>query len=80
MDWQLVFNAVGTVATLIVTGYVKFVQIQLNDARHVAVKSAETLQTFQIKVAENYVTHSDLRKIEDSLVRIEAVLNAKQDK
>ena len=80
MDWQLVFNAVGTVATLIVTGYVKFVQIQLNEARAVATKAAETLQHFQIKVAENYVTHGDLRKIEDSLVRIEAVLNAKQDK
>ena len=35
---------------------------------------------FRIEVAKNYVTHSDLRKFEDTLVRIEAKLDAKADK
>ncbi len=80
MELQLIFNTIGGIATLIVAGYVKFVQVQLSDAREVALKAADKLETFQLKVAERYVTHDDLRRIEESLIRIEATLSAKVDK
>jgi len=80
MDWQILFNGTFAFVSLVITGYVKFVQVQLNDARALATESGKTLATFQIKVAENYVTHTDLRRIEDALVRIEAKMDVKQDK
>ncbi len=80
MDWQIVLDAVGGLATLIVGGYVRFVQSQLGQARMDQAVVNKTLTDFQIKVAENYVTHQDLRRIEDALVRIEAKMDVKQDK
>lgn len=80
MDWQTIFNTAGAIATVIVGGYVRFVQAQLNSAREAQRAADVTLTQFQIKVAENYVTHSDLRRIEDALVRIEAKIDVKADK
>lgn len=80
MDWQLFFNIGGGVATVMIGGYVRFVQAQLDKAKDSQGVINKTLTDFQIKVAENYVTHQDLRRIEDALVRIEAKMDVKQDK
>lgn len=80
MDWQTLFNIGGLVLTAIVGGYVRFVQGQLDKARSETASAQLTMTEFRIEVAKNYVTHSDLRKIEDTLVRIEAKLDAKADK
>lgn len=80
MDWQLLFNIGGGIATLLVGGYVRFVQGQLDRSKDQQTVANKTLTDFQIKVAENYVTHTDLRRIEDALVRIEAKMDVKADK
>lgn len=80
MDWQFLFNVGGSIATFLIGGYVRFVQSQLDKAKDALTASNKTLTDFQIKVAENYVTHTDLRRIEDALVRIEAKMDVKQDK
>ena len=80
MDWQLFFNIGGSVATLLVGGYIKFVQSQLSQAKADQAAQAKELSEFKIKVAENYITHQDLRRIEDALVRIEAKIEVKADK
>lgn len=80
MDWQTLFNIGGLLLITLVGGYVRFVQGQLDKARNDTAASLITITEFRIEVAKNYVTHSDLRKIEDTLVRIEAKLDAKADK
>lgn len=80
MDWQTIFLALLGVLNLLITGYVRFVQGQMNGTRADIAALVKTLTDFQIKVAENYVTHTDLRRIEDALVRIEAKMDVKADK
>lgn len=80
MDWQTLFNGVLTIALAIVSGYVRFVQGQLRDAKVGQAGTLDRLHNFELKVAENYVTHTDIRRIEDALVRIEAKMDVKADK
>jgi len=80
MEWQTLINLGGMVATVIVGGYVRFVQAQLDKARDVANLASATMTAFRIEVAKDYVTHTDLRRIEDALVRIEAKIDVKADK
>lgn len=80
MDLQWLFNLIGGVATLIVAGYVRFVQGQLDNARQESAADRSAFTNFRIEVAKEYVRHEDLRRIEDALVRIEAKLDLKVDK
>ena len=80
MDWQIFFNVGGAIATVIVGGYVRFVQSQLAITRESIASIAKDTTDFRIEVAKEYVRHADLRRIEDALVRIEAKLDLKQDK
>ena len=80
MEWQpFILAGLGTLQ-LIVAGYVRYVQGQMNAIRVDGAAMAKVLTDFQIKVAENYVTHTDLRRIEDALVRIESKIDIKADK
>lgn len=73
LELQTLIN-IGAALVLSVVGYfAKKADKQVTD-------TADKLTAFQIKVAEEYVTHTDLRRIEDSLIRIEAKIDAKADK
>jgi len=80
LDWPTIILAAIGVIEVLIAGYVRFVQGQIDKARADAAALLRTLTDFQIKVAENYVTHTDLRRIEDALVRIEAKMDVKADK
>jgi hypothetical protein len=80
LDWPTIILAAIGVIEVLIAGYVRFVQGQIDKARADAATLLRTLTDFQIKVAENYVTHTDLRRIEDALVRIEAKMDVKADK
>ena len=80
MDWQAILNLAGGAATVLVAGYVRFVQSQLDKARDQMATHRESLTSFRIEVAKDYVRHEDLRRIEDALVRIEAKIDSKADK
>ena len=80
MDWQVFFNVGTILAVSVVSGYVRFVQSQLGKAREIADAAETTMTAFRIEVAKDYVTHTDLRRIEDALVRIEAKIDVKADK
>lgn len=73
MDWQTLVNIGGT-AGLSIVGW--FIRSALAEAK----EQRLSLVAFRIEVAKEYVTHTDLRRIEDALVRIEAKLDAKADK
>jgi len=80
MDWQPLFSGGLTLAIVLVSAYVRLVHSSLGDARDAMAGQAKDLNDFKIKVAENYITHTDLRRIEDALVRIEAKIEVKADK
>ncbi len=72
LEWQILFNVAGGLATLVVSGYVRFVQAQLANELNKREILEGKLADFQLKVAEKYVTHDDIRRIEEALIRIEA--------
>lgn len=80
MDWQIVINIAAAVVLAIVGGYIRFVQAQQGEERQRREALDLRLSDFQIKVAEKYVTHDDIRRIEDALIRIEAKIDVKADK
>lgn len=80
MDWQPLFSGGLTLAIIIVSAYIRLVHSSLGAAKSEQAALADKVNAFQIKVAENYVTHTDLRRIEDALVRIEAKMDVKADK
>jgi len=73
MDWQ---NLINTGATIVVGVIGWFVKSTKDDLR----TQAKELQNFQLDVARNYVTHTDLDDIKKTLFRIETKLDAKADK
>lgn len=73
LDLQVIFNwAAGILLTIV--GFFARNAIGKVD------KTAESLAAFQLEVAKDYVNHNDLRRLEDTLIRIEAKLDAKADK
>ena len=73
MDWQALINlAAGTVVG-VVGWFVKGVKDELREHTH-------KLNEFRLEVAKDYVTHTDLADIKNTLFRIETKLDAKQDK
>jgi Tfp pilus assembly protein PilO len=80
MDWSAIFAALGVVSTLgmAVVGYfVSGQRRELDAAKTAADKLRDEFVTFQVKVAENYVTTHDLSEIKDALVRIEGWIRSK---
>lgn len=73
MDFQTAIN-LGASAVLAVVGW--FVNGVRKDIR----EGQQALAAFQLKVAENYVTHTDLADIKAMLHRIEDKLDGKADK
>jgi len=80
MDLQTFFNVGSAILIVIVGGYIRFVQGQLHDARDDQKELTASMTAFRIEVAKEYVTHADLRRIEDALVRIEAKIDVKADR
>lgn len=73
MDWQIVIN-IGATVVLGVVGW--FVRDQMAKQE----RTATALTDLRLKVAQDYVTHAHLRDIKDTLMRMEAKLDAKADK
>jgi hypothetical protein len=73
VDWQIVYNFGGA----LVAGYLLYL-LKRSDAKRD--KQIEDFIQFRLEVAKEYVTHADLREIRDTLIRIEARLNAQADK
>lgn len=73
MDWQTVFNLLGTGVLGLVGWFIKDTKDDLKSI-------TGALADFRVKVAEDYVTHNDLTDIKDSLRRIEDKLDGKADK
>ena len=73
MDWQTLGN-IGLGAVLAVIGW--FVKGVKDDHKSL---SAD-VNAFRLEVAKEYVTHTDLGDIKQTLFRIETKLDAKQDK
>jgi len=80
MDLQTFFNVGSAILIVIVGGYIRFVQGQLHDSREDQKELTASMTAFRIEVAKEYVTHADLRRIEDALVRIEAKIDVKADR
>ncbi len=72
-SWQFLINIGGT-AALATAGW--FIRTALAEGK----EQREKLTDFRVEVAKEYVTHADLRRIEDALVRIEAKIDVKADK
>jgi len=73
LDFQFLIN-LGASGVLGVIGY--FVRENKQEMKEIR----EGLAAFRLKAAEEYVTSADLKKIEDYLIRIEALLHTKADK
>jgi hypothetical protein len=73
LDWQNIVNLAAGTMVAIVGWFVKGVK---DDQR----SHAEQLNEFRLEVAKDYVTHTDLADIKQTLFRIETKLDAKQDK
>jgi hypothetical protein len=73
MDWQNIIN-LGATAVVGVIGW--FVKSTKDEQKTIA----GDLQRFQLEVAKEYVTHTDLSDIKQTLFRIETKLDAKADK
>ena len=72
-DWQWLINlGAGSVLALISW----FATTTRNDSK----ETREQLTSFRLEVAKEYVTHTDLADIKNTLFRIETKLDAKQDK
>jgi hypothetical protein len=72
-EWQPVIN-LGASTVLGIVGW--FVKTTRDDAR----QAQRDLNSFQLDVARNYVTHTQLGDIRELLVRIEEKLDRKKDK
>lgn len=73
MDWQNLINLGAGTVVAIVGWFVKGVKQDQRD-------QAQALIDFRLEVAKEYVTHTDLADIKQSLFRIETKLDAKADK
>ena len=73
MDWQNLINTGATVVVGVIGWFVKSTKDDLK-------AQAKELQEFRLDVAKNYVTHTDLADIKQTLFRIETKLDAKADK
>ena len=73
MDWQNLINLGAGTVVAIVGWFVRGVRQDLKD-------QAQALNAFRLEVAKEYVTHTDLGDIKQSLFRIETKLDAKADK
>lgn len=73
MDWQNIIN-LGAGAVVTVVGWF------IKSVRDESTRQAKELTEFRLEVAKDYVTHTDLADIKNTLFRIETKLDAKQDK
>jgi hypothetical protein len=73
MDWQNIMNLGATVVVGVISWFVKSTKDEQKETRH-------ELQNFRLEVAKEYVTHTDLSDIKQTLFRIETKLDAKADK
>lgn len=73
MDWQNLINLGAGTVVAIVGWFVKGVKDEQK-------AQSRDLQDFRLEVAKEYVTHTDLADIKQSLFRIETKLDAKADK
>ena len=72
-EWQWLIN-LGAGSVLGLVGW--FAKTTRDDARALQ----EELTKFRLEVAKEYVTHTDLADIKNTLFRIETKLDAKADK
>lgn len=72
-EWQWLINLGAGTVVAIIAYFVKGVTSDLKDQK-------DALTAFRLEVAKDYVTHTDLGDIKQSLFRIETKLDAKQDK
>ena len=77
MDWQNLLTAALTVAVPAMVGWISKARAK-DEARAEAIELAFT--NFRIEVATNYVRHTHLDEIKDTLRRIEGLLHTKADK
>jgi hypothetical protein len=73
MDWQNIINTGATVVVGIIGWFVKSTKDEQKAMR-------DDHNSFRLEVAKEYVTHTDLADIKQTLFRIETKLDAKQDK
>ena len=73
MDWQTLINLGASGALGAVAWFVR-ASLAKQD------RTAAELTELRVRVAQDYVTHSHLRDIKDSLIRIEGKLDTKVDK
>ncbi len=72
-EWQWLIN-LGAGSVLALVGW--FAKTTRTDTRELQ----DRLTTFRLEVAKDYVTHTDLADIKNTLFRIETKLDAKADK
>jgi len=72
-EWQWLIN-LGAGSVLALVGW--FAKTSRSDTRELQ----DELTKFRLEVAKEYVTHTDLADIKNTLFRIETKLDAKQDK
>jgi len=72
-EWQWLIN-LGAGSVLALVGW--FAKTSRSDTRGLQ----DELTAFRLEVAKEYVTHTDLADIKNTLFRIETKLDAKQDK
>jgi hypothetical protein len=75
MEFSGFLQAAATIAIAIVSYFVRNIQVDLKANDIATAKLAESLADFRLDVAKNYVSNTDLQKIEDTLLRIEERLN-----
>jgi hypothetical protein len=73
MDWQNIINLGASAVVGIIGWFVKSTKDEQKALR-------EDHNAFRLEVAKEYVTHTDLGDIKQSLFRIETKLDAKADK
>ena len=73
VDWQTVIN-LGAATLLAWVGY------QYREAKQDIKDNAIAIAGLALRMAQEYVTHNDLLRIENTLIRIEAKLDGKADK
>jgi len=72
-EWQWLIN-LGAGSVLALVGW--FAKTSRSDTRELQ----DELTAFRLEVAKEYVTHTDLADIKNTLFRIETKLDAKADK
>lgn len=80
MEAQLLFNLIGGLATLGLSGYVSYVHKQLAALKKENEVTKDELHAFELRVAREHPTDDDMREIKATLLRIEAKLDQKVDK